>query len=110
MEFPKQPESVDESKEAIPVEMYTVSGFKEANTNKYLRSKAQDELIKKSAEDARKDLNILIRESFTKDNPEVWIKAAEMIRLAPEEEQASLMREVFEKGIGEEIIYAKYLD
>jgi len=54
MEFPKQPKSVDESKEAIPVEMYTISGFEEANTDKYLRNMAQDELIKKVAEDGCK--------------------------------------------------------
>ena len=102
MEFPKQLKPIDEPekeavKEAVPVEMYTISGFKEADIDKYLRNKAQDELIKKVAEDSRRDPSILIKEYFAKDNPEVWIKAAEMINRAPEEERALLIKESFAK-------------
>jgi len=103
MEFPKPPKFVDESKESIPVEMYTISGFEEANTDKYLRNKDQDELIEKVAEvaevaeDSRRDPNILIREYFAQDSPELWIKAAGMISWAPEEERALLIRESFAK-------------
>jgi len=102
MEFPKQLKPIDEPekeavKEAVPVEMYTISGFKEADIDKYLRNKAQDELIKKVAEYSRRDPSILIKEYFAKDSPELWIKAAGMIDSAPKEERALLRIEVSEK-------------